>query len=229
MHKVELSIAIPRQKENPMNRLSTVLAALCLAFFILTSSVMLTLSFKNTYALSRGEIIEAEYRLDEETIRYNYNHLIDYMFSGPDAKLSFRELPMSPEGEFHFMEVKAIFRFFFTGMVISGIAALSLGFYLVRRRSLAFLNAGSVLVFLIPAILSIPVLIDFNKTFLLFHEIAFSNDYWIFDPAKDPIIRYLPESLFLKNTLIILILIVLWIILVQVIRKTLKRRLINGL
>ena len=208
-----------------MKRAMTILAGLSLAFFILTSSVMLTLTIKSTYGLSRDDIVQVEYRLDEATMQQNYDGLIDYMFRGPDAKLTFQELPMSPQGEFHFVEVKAIFQFFFKGMILSGILSLVLGIGLIKLGSLSFLNLGSVLVFLVPALLSIPVLIDFNATFIKFHELAFSNDYWIFDPRIDPIIRYLPESLFMKNTLIILAIILLWILLVQLLRRTLKKRL----
>lgn len=207
-----------------MKQALTFLAGLSLAFFILTSSVMLTLAIKSTYELSRDDIIQVEHQLDDATIRKNYNGLIDYMFAGPDARLSFEELPMSPQGEFHFMEVKAIFQFFFRGMIIAGVLSLFLGLWLIRERSLSFLNLGSLLVFLVPALLAIPVLIDFNATFIKFHELAFSNDYWIFDPRIDPIIRYLPESLFMKNTLIILVFILLWILLIQLLRRALVKR-----
>ena len=207
-----------------MKRFATLLAGLSLAFFILTSSVMLTLSIKSTYALSLDDIIQVEYQLDESTMRTNYDGLIDYMFQGPDARLSFQELPMSPQGEFHFWEVKNIFQVFFRGMILSGVLSLVLGIWLSRRGEYHFLDLGSVLVFLVPALLAIPVLIDFNATFIKFHELVFSNDYWIFDPRIDPNIRYLPESLFLKNTLIILAFILVWILLVRLIRRALKRR-----
>lgn len=206
-----------------MKRLAAILASLSLAFFILASSVMLTLSMKWTYSLSQAEIDQGPYSLSQATIKHNYDNLIDYMFAGPDTKLTFQELPMSPQGEFHFVEVKNLFKFAFNGMIASGAVALLLGIYLIRERSYSFLNWGSFLVFLIPALLSIPVLIDFNATFIKFHEIVFSNNYWIFDPAKDPIILYLPESLFLKNTIIILILIVVWVTLIQLLRHFLSK------
>lgn len=37
---------------------------------------------------------------------------------------------------------------------------------------------------------------DFNQYFVIFHEIFFDNDLWIFDPAKDYMIRMLPEGFF---------------------------------
>lgn len=37
---------------------------------------------------------------------------------------------------------------------------------------------------------------DFNKYFIIFHEIFFDNDLWMFDPATDYMIRMLPEGFF---------------------------------
>ena len=37
---------------------------------------------------------------------------------------------------------------------------------------------------------------DFNKYFILFHEIFFDNDLWILDPDTDLMIRMLPEGFF---------------------------------
>lgn len=45
-------------------------------------------------------------------------------------------------------------------------------------------------------VLGLAVARDFNAVFTLFHEIFFDNDLWLFDPAKDYMIRMLPEGLF---------------------------------
>lgn len=38
---------------------------------------------------------------------------------------------------------------------------------------------------------------DFNKYFLMFHEVFFDNDLWLLDPRTDLLIRMLPEGFFL--------------------------------
>lgn len=48
----------------------------------------------------------------------------------------------------------------------------------------------------ITAILAFLFSRDFNAAFTKFHEIFFSNDLWLFDPAEDYMIRMLPEGLF---------------------------------
>ena len=45
--------------------------------------------------------------------------------------------------------------------------------------------------------------IDFQRMFLLFHRVFFSNDYWIFDPDADEIINILPEQFFMHCALIV--------------------------
>lgn len=64
--------------------------------------------------------------------------------------------------------------------------------YLVPRAFLlgtAFTAIGSLL-------LTYLFLRDFTAAFTKFHEIFFTNDLWLFDPAEDYMIRMLPEGLF---------------------------------
>ena len=210
-----------------MKNLYKYTAAILLAFFILSSSVITTLAMKFTYRF-QNDINQVEYNLSRETINNNYDNLIDYMFKSNSAKLEFKGLPMSTFGEIHFKEVKDIFRFFYIGMFISLLLVLILGFILIKKyKNPNFLKIGSILVFVIPLILSLPLIIDFSNTFILFHKIAFSNDYWIFDPAKDPIIRYLPESLFFINAIIILVLIVVQTAIAMLFYKSFKAKAMN--
>ena len=41
-----------------------------------------------------------------------------------------------------------------------------------------------------------------DRAFVAFHELAFSNDYWIFDEAFDPVITILPDAFFLHCALL---------------------------
>lgn len=44
--------------------------------------------------------------------------------------------------------------------------------------------------------LAVAFTIDFTACFTIFHEIFFTNDLWLFDPATDYMIRMLPEGFF---------------------------------
>ena len=49
---------------------------------------------------------------------------------------------------------------------------------------------------LVISIFAVLVATDFNKYFLLFHELFFTNDLWILNPKTDLLIRMLPEGFF---------------------------------
>ena len=44
------------------------------------------------------------------------------------------------------------------------------------------------------------------------HKLLFTNDYWIFDPAKDPVINILPDSVFLAAGAGIIVLMILGLV-----------------
>lgn len=205
-----------------MKQLKEIITALVLTIFILTLAIMATLAFKPSYAWSQQDIQQVEYQLPEETIQANYSGLIDYMFASNKAKLKFQELPMSPEGEIHFKEVKVIFKTLTYVMLVAGVLSTFLVSSEVNKGRLRFFNWTSLFLFLIPALLTMPLIFNFNETFVKFHQLAFSNNYWIFDPAKDPIIRYLPESLFFKNALVILGLLLFSVLLLQLTKTFLQ-------
>lgn len=46
------------------------------------------------------------------------------------------------------------------------------------------------------SVLAVLIMTNFNKVFVIFHEIFFTNDLWIFDPRTDYMIRMLPEGFF---------------------------------
>ena len=37
---------------------------------------------------------------------------------------------------------------------------------------------------------------NWERFFIGFHKLMFSNDYWLFDPARDPVILILPDEFF---------------------------------
>ncbi|MGM0378793.1 MAG: TIGR01906 family membrane protein [Bacillota bacterium] len=48
------------------------------------------------------------------------------------------------------------------------------------------------------SILFILIYFSFNKTFILFHKLAFSNDLWLLNPNTDLLINLVPESFFIN-------------------------------
>ena len=62
---------------------------------------------------------------------------------------------------------------------------------------------------ILPIVLFIIFIIDFDSAFTAFHKIFFNNDYWIFNPRLDQIINILPQEFFYHCAVLILSLILL--------------------
>lgn len=187
-----------------MKKFTAAIAALTLSIFIVTFSVVAVLNFRPAYYLQIPKIAAENPKYTEETIRKNYDILIDYQSPlGPD-KLVLEGIPMSDNGEFHFFEVRLIFNKVFWAMAISFILSTAFFIGFMRKRDLRYMRWSGLLTVLIPFSLAIPFILDFSTAFVVFHELAFSNDFWLFDPAVDPIINILPEWFFMQEAFLII-------------------------
>lgn len=101
----------------------------------------------------------------------------------------------------HMTDVRNIFIFNIHLSIISIIIAI-ISFLICIKSKLPiykiFIAYRNTILFLFAFLLIILIyaFIDFNSFFMLFHEIVFTNDYYMFDPSVDYIILMLPEKLF---------------------------------
>ena len=92
---------------------------------ICSLAVILTLAFRPLYYLDMDFLnIPKNAGLDAETVKRNYDVLIDYNLSFTENALRFPDLPMSKGGEQHFQEVKEIFSFFKISALVTLFPAL---------------------------------------------------------------------------------------------------------
>ena len=90
-----------------------------------------------------------------------------------------------------------------TGIRVSGIAGsmlLTLGCVLLGndRKQIRLTAWLSPLTIVLPlGVLAVWAGIDFNEAFNFFHEILFTNDLWLLNPATDLLIRICPISMFM--------------------------------
>lgn len=71
-------------------------------------------------------------------------------------------------------------------------------------RALArYLAWGAVATILLIAMLGGAVLLDFDRIFVQFHEVSFSNDLWRLNPATDRLIQMFPERFFFDAALFV--------------------------
>ena len=161
------------------------------------------------------EEISAETGFSEELIKENYDALIDYYNPFYNGELSFPSMPSSESGISHFEEVKVIFNVFFALFFIAPILLGVLIFIQNKRKVSSYLLTSPIIMCVAPIVVGILCAIDFDKTFLFFHQIVFSNTDWYFDPLTDPIILILPHSFFLQCAIILITSVLLGVVILS--------------
>lgn len=186
------------------------LAALLFMAFYICFSVAAVLQFRPLYYFDiRYLKIPGASGLTAEEIRRNYDILIDYNSLFHRGNLQFPDFVMSEGGRIHFEEVRRIFvGFQGAALILFGICLWIL-IRQIRRRSLKFLKLAGIMAVVVPAVAGTLIAMNWNRCFVLFHELVFDNDYWIFDPEKDPVITILPDTFFLHCAVLILILLLI--------------------
>lgn len=184
---------------------------LALAFFLLfvSSSVFLTLACKPLYYLDIELLdIEEHSGFEKEEIKANYNALIDYNLPLSDGELVFpSENMMSETAKIHFEEVKDIFDLFKVTALVMIPLCIAGVYYFYSKRTYRYLLYTGVTTLVLPTVLGTLIALNWEKVFLLFHEIAFDNDYWIFSYWEDQVIRILPSAFFMHCAIMIVALV----------------------
>jgi len=176
---------------------------------LISLAVVITINFRPLYYWDVKALnIETTSGYSKQEILQNYNALIDYSSPFYQGSLSFPSLPASEYGLQHFKEVKDIFTFFYILGAITLVIGIAIIVYKHRKRDYHYLLVSSICAVVIPLFVTLALAIDFDTSFVIFHKIFFNNDYWIFDPATDPVIKILPDTFFLHCALLIILLII---------------------
>ena len=150
------------------------------------------------------------YELSDDEIQENYSRMVDYLLQPQPGELTFIKLPMSEEGRIHFADVRALVQGLFKLVLPVLGLALPLAYLLfIKRKDLLALKWSAGFCLLFPLLIGSAMLINFEESFIAFHRLFFRNDYWLFDPVRDPIILYLPSSFFAAMGGLLLLLLVL--------------------
>lgn len=180
-----------------------------IAIFTIGISTIITLNSKFIYYYSIDKYnLEKIANISKEMLIVDFDRLINYLQNPFIEKLKFNNFPMSINGEFHFYEVKKIFLWIY--VITISITLLFIILVMINKFNkrkihiYKILNYGAnTLIITIISLLTI-MTIDFSKAFIVFHKIFFNNDYWIFDERTDPIIKVLPEEVFMLYALVII-------------------------
>ena len=175
-----------------------------LTLFILSFSVAVTINFRPLYAviidyLQITDIVD----LSKEQILLNYRILLDYLNTPWVNSLNMPNFPSSASGLFHFFEVKKLFMLVYLILIISGVGTVWFFQLLNRKRQSWRLLPYFRWSMLIPLVVLLALVVRFDTLFLLFHQVFFNNDAWLFNPATDPIILALPAEFFMHSFLLV--------------------------
>ena len=211
-----------------MKKLLNILNSFSLAIFIICGSIIVGLNFKSLYYYDVKKLnISDVSGFSDDEIKLNYDYLIDYNLNNKVEEFNLPTIKYSTQGKIHFEEVRNIFQIIKKVFYLTGLISI-LGIILnIKDKNIKFLNITSIITILLPVIVSILLIINFNYFFIKFHEAVFSNDYWIFDPDIDPVINILPEDIFFHIGILILAIVFLTSILLQVSYRRLNKKLKN--
>jgi len=195
---------------NRPNLLTNITLAVILAFLIISFSVVFTLNFRPLYYFDIDYLsISESSGLSKEDIKVNYDALIDYNSIFHRDRLEFPSLTMSESGEVHFVEVRNIFVAVQILFIITLILSITGIIYKRRQKDFQYLQYTAVLTIAIPVVLGTLIGLNWERSFVVFHQIFFNNDYWIFDAATDPVITILPDTFFFHCAVMILCIVLL--------------------
>lgn len=184
--------------------LTDVLIGLVFTLFFISIGVMFTINFRPLYYFEIGFLdIPSFSGFSKQVILENYNALIDYCSPFFHGDLIFPSLTASSGGLKHFEEVKNIFVFFYYLFPITLITCIIIVIHKGKQQSTRYLLVSSITTLVLPIIVGIGTFLNFDQLFILFHQLFFRNDLWLFDPSTDPIIEMLPDTFFMHCALFI--------------------------
>ncbi len=191
---------------NRLNSLySDVLLGIIFVIAAVSLSVTLVLNFKPLFYHDIKTLdIPAQSGFSEEKIKTNYDILIDYNNFWGAKTLEFDDLAMSEEGRIHFEDVKRIFVKIECAAIIFTVLFVVTAYIKLKSGQRRFLLFSGVFAVVLPLIVGAAVALNWQNAFITFHKLAFSNDYWIFYPDKDPVITMLPDAFFMHCAVMII-------------------------
>ena len=213
-----------RTMSKKKQKILSITTGLILALFLLTLIIKFTIHFRPFYYVHIDLLnITESSNMTREEIMLNYDALIDYLKTTNRDELNFPTLPMSREGRIHFEDVKDILIYIDILLLFTLILSACFIAKLIQQKNLKFLVYGSLFLFLIPITLILPMALDFDRSFVIFHELFFSNDYWLLNPQTDPVINIFPQTFFMNCAIMMISLITLFSLLLFLLKHQLLK------
>lgn len=149
--------------------------------------------------------IEKDSGFNVDTIKTNYNYLINFLNESNPVKFNLPTLTSSLNGKTHFFEVHKIFKNLTYFLYFSFIFLIVSIAVTIKHKVYTYLKISGISLILLPLVLTPMLATNFTEYFDDFHKILFRNNFWLFDPDKDPVILILPEEFFMHCLIFIVI------------------------
>ena len=186
----------------------------CLPVLFLTSTICCEVNTLKLYEYGFDKYeISQNTGIDRIQLRNVARHLIDYFNLRTDtAQITVvkdsEEFALFNERELiHLEDVRGLIQLDYWvqrgAFLLMVICALSLFFGLRAgwRILVRGLFWGSCITMGLMVFLALWALFGFERFFILFHLVSFTNEFWMLDPARDYLIRLFPEGFFYDATL----------------------------
>lgn len=178
-----------------------------LFIWMLSFSILFVLLCTPLYKWSIGQLgVPQQTGFSQETLLHNYNVLLSYLTIPWIQTLSLPNFPSSPNGLFHFYEVKRLFLLNNGLFLLSTVTSILFVWRLKKEQRIWTLVTPFRYSTIVPLVLLAGIAVNFNSLFVLFHKLAFNNDLWLFNASTDPIINALPQAFFMYCFILVFVL-----------------------
>lgn len=170
-----------RIRNNILNILFCLTSAILLV--IIASVIFYQIDLKTNFSAFNVGFTKAE-------LNAEYLHLLNYLMNPMIEKLQFLFFGSSNSGLQHFSDVKSLL------LVNTIVFITSICLKIGLKIKLRFYKNDAIVIGMIPIVIGLIALMNFDEFFVMFHQLLFTNNDWLFNPMTDPIINVLPEYFF---------------------------------
>ena len=201
-----------------MRTIAAILFVALMPVLLITSSVRLVINLPALYSYGFDRYGIPEYTGIERADLIAAGAQIRDYFNNDDEDLIIRafvrgvlvESLYNAREIHHMRDVKALVRGVYIVQMLTAlyiVAYTAVGFALYRSDFWQTLgrnaNWGGKLTLALVVSVGLLALVGFNRLFLLFHLISFSNDFWMLDPRRDYLIAMFPQGFFFDATMLV--------------------------
>ena len=174
------------------------LGMLSLFLTLISVAIAVTINFTPLYSFDVDHYQLLDYTsLSKEELMANYRQLIQFLNNPWNHTLALPDFPMSESGAGHFYDVKKLFILNYVVLLLTILPSVYLVFRLKKNRRFWRFVRPMQWAMILPILFGLVMAMGFDNFFVKFHQVLFSNDDWLFNPATDPIINVLPEDFFM--------------------------------